>query len=58
MVHAQPLAGRRIVVTAPGRHAARRRDLGAAVIEAPVIAIEGNALDGVDVTAYDWVAFT
>jgi uroporphyrinogen-III synthase len=46
------------VVTAPGRLAARLRDLGATVVDAPVIAIEGNALDGVDVEGYDWVAFT
>jgi len=48
------------VVTAPGRLAARLRDLGATVVDAPVIAIEptGVAVDSVDLNAYDWLAFT
>jgi uroporphyrinogen-III synthase len=52
------LTGRTIVVTAPGRLAARLADLGAAVVDAPVIAIEGCAPAGVEVSAYDWVVFT
>lgn len=60
MVSSQPLAGRRIVVTAPGRLAPRLADLGAEVIDVPVIAIEAIAFDGdaFDVASYDWLAFT
>ena len=54
----QPLSGRRIVVTAPGRLAALLRDLGAAVVDCPVIAIEPLPLDGASVEGYDWVVFT
>jgi uroporphyrinogen III methyltransferase/synthase len=57
MVQAQSLSGRRVVVTAPGRLADRLRDLGAAVVECPVIAIEGTALD-VSAEGYDWLVFT
>ena len=57
MVPARSLAGRRIVVTAPGRLAARLRDLGADVVDAPVIAIEPLPFDPV-VGPYEWVAFT
>ena len=58
MVRSQPLTGRRIVVTAPGRLADRLRALGATVIECPVIAIEPNAVDDISVDGYDWLAFT
>jgi uroporphyrinogen III methyltransferase/synthase len=59
MVRSEALKGRRVVVTAPGRLAARLRDLGADVVECPVIEIEPVPLDGdVDVGSYDWLAFT
>ncbi len=54
----QALTGRTIVVTAPGRLADALRNLGATVVDAPMIAIEAVPFDDVDVDGYDWVAFT
>ena len=52
------LSNRTVVVTSPGSLADRLRELGADVIEVPTIEIVGNAVVGVDVGQYDWVAYT
>jgi uroporphyrinogen-III synthase len=53
-----PLAGRTIVVTAPGRLGGMLGVLGANVVDAPVIAIEPAPLPDLDLASYDWVVFT
>lgn len=58
MVQPGTLKGRTVVVTSPGSLSSRLRDLGVTVVDAPTIAIEGDVIDDIDITAYDWVAYT
>jgi uroporphyrinogen-III synthase len=58
VVSARSLSGRRIVVTSPGALADRLREFGVDVVDAPTIAIVGDAVTDVDPAAFDWVAYT
>ena len=52
------LKGRAVVVTSPGSLSNRLRELGVRVIDAATIEIVGDAIDDIDISAYDWVAYT
>lgn len=54
----RPLFGRRLIVTGTTALASRLRGLGADVVDAPCIAIQGCDLSGIDPGNYDWVVFS